>query len=1434
MRSVLWICLLLSSIQLYSQTTVLNPNGAGGFELGNTLADNGWTSSAVSEANRWVLGSRPTGIVGNRAAYTSNDFNAVNPATTITAGTAITTHLYTTISLPASDSAILISFKWKANYTSTGTALLRLAIDSANTTTPTSGVAAAGAVVYNAITGTNDVWTVVQATVSPMFAGKTVRLVFSSSTPASFTNNASITGPVIDSIGVVTRANRLTVTSTNTGGNWGTPATWLTNTIPTAYDNVLIPQGSAVAFQDNIQYFCNDLTINGTLTATTSANNIFNVLGNLSVNGTGTYTIPTTSAPTYNINGNLNIAAGANISWQRVTLTFGGNTAQVFNFDNANQFVGQYIGAVICNNNAGLTVNANTGILELLLRIGANRGVLTHNNVLRLNNTLVSGFNTVTVAVIDGSFANTVPVAANASVNMLYTQVSATAPITVVAGSRNELPANRTVSTLQIGSINVNLQLNDSLRVTGATNCLTLFGRVDVADNTALVFTNASATFNVANNGLVKGNIVRVLNGANIANYNFPVGWGNTRRAVTLRRVTADNARVLIATKAYANGTNGTGIAALGNQYVWEMRTLSGTLTSVDSIAFEYDVAAEGFTTADSLNRRIATAATINGAYNVVPAGASTATPALLVTARGNFNNDAFYAVGLTQGGFLKTWTGGAGTYNWFDAANWSGNNVPTCNDVVTISEPFRTIELGTTPAQCAGLTLGLNTSINIGSAQTLNVGCNMPTGGNALFDLLGRLTVADGGNLTVNGGLLLRNSGNFVQTGGNITFDPLGNTDTLKTNVLQFGETATSFTNLLSLQGGNITFVDPNGYNTIHYLGTSTIDASANHTIRFGTTTSTQRDAILNGFVVNLQAGATNAALKLGNVVIDGGNVPGRWFLGGALFANGNVTVAPYADLRTAGIIVVRKNFTNEGRYFSRGQLAFGDYNPSSNNIIASNDNSIFTTNNNIYSNYPGFAPDVPGTGYTVGDVLTLFDGGACSQPPTFVVRSVDANGGVLLLSVLNPGGCLSNLTSPYFFTGGTGSNCLINTTLQLNNGIAKVADLNSLFVANNLTINQSVSVLNTLQLGANTVVSTGANRLTLGWNDGSQPVIGSLSVGTNARINGTFRRAFSTSTFTENDTRAFFPVGTATQNQYVAINYANAPTGFGYISASFTAANPGINGNLPTENTVTVSNLNTEGYWNLQSEGTLAGTPNIRLIPTGFANLADNVAENRIMQRTDANAAWQFTGTHVVGTAADTLRRTGITLGGQYAIGRVASTLPLYVQQFHGVVTHQGNLLSWKATDETDIAYYELEASTNAQQFRSVHQQIAKQQQYQFLHQRVAPVMYYRLKLVGNNGKLAYSGIIQLKQTNLTVNVVATPTVTTDKLQLQVTSPKPVTGNWYMVNMQGTRLMQQSFTTIAGTVQWPVSVSHLPQGTYYITLQTAEGSYTTRFIKQ
>lgn len=74
---------LFSTASIHAQQThlLLDPAGAGGFELGTTFADNEWTVVNGSQTNKWVLGSIPTWFAGNGGAYISND-NGVSNAYT--------------------------------------------------------------------------------------------------------------------------------------------------------------------------------------------------------------------------------------------------------------------------------------------------------------------------------------------------------------------------------------------------------------------------------------------------------------------------------------------------------------------------------------------------------------------------------------------------------------------------------------------------------------------------------------------------------------------------------------------------------------------------------------------------------------------------------------------------------------------------------------------------------------------------------------------------------------------------------------------------------------------------------------------------------------------------------------------------------------------------------------------------------------------------------------------------------------------------------------------------------------------------------------------------------------------------------------------------------------------------------------------------------
>ena len=109
MKSILLILGLLVSLFNFSQTSLLSPTGAGGFELGNTLTANGWTSvQGLLTTRIWQCGTGQAGYTGARAAFIGN-FSATVGTTTA----ARTVHIYRSITIPAGATNISLTFKYK-------------------------------------------------------------------------------------------------------------------------------------------------------------------------------------------------------------------------------------------------------------------------------------------------------------------------------------------------------------------------------------------------------------------------------------------------------------------------------------------------------------------------------------------------------------------------------------------------------------------------------------------------------------------------------------------------------------------------------------------------------------------------------------------------------------------------------------------------------------------------------------------------------------------------------------------------------------------------------------------------------------------------------------------------------------------------------------------------------------------------------------------------------------------------------------------------------------------------------------------------------------------------------------------------------------------------------------------------------------------------
>ena len=89
---------------------LITPTADGGFENGSTVAANGWTA-ANSSTDAWVVGSAPNTVsAGTRAAYVSTDAGTTWAYSQIS----MIQHLYKDVTIPAGESKLTLTFKWKA------------------------------------------------------------------------------------------------------------------------------------------------------------------------------------------------------------------------------------------------------------------------------------------------------------------------------------------------------------------------------------------------------------------------------------------------------------------------------------------------------------------------------------------------------------------------------------------------------------------------------------------------------------------------------------------------------------------------------------------------------------------------------------------------------------------------------------------------------------------------------------------------------------------------------------------------------------------------------------------------------------------------------------------------------------------------------------------------------------------------------------------------------------------------------------------------------------------------------------------------------------------------------------------------------------------------------------------------------------------------
>ena len=172
----------------------------------------------------------------------------------------------------------------------------------------------------------------------------------------------------------------------------------------------------------------------------------------------------------------------------------------------------------------------------------------------------------------------------------------------------------------------------------------------------------------------------------------------------------------------------------------------------------------------------------------------------------------------------------------------------------------------------------------------------------------------------------------------------------------------------------------------------------------------------------------------------------------------------------------------------------------------------------------------------------------------------------------------------------------------------------------------------------------------------------------------------------------------------------------------------------------------------------------------------------------------------------------------------------LPLHLLSFSGTKQTNSNLLQWQTSNEINTQQFIIERSTDGRNFNSIGTLPAKgidNARYGFTDTNpFTDNIYYRLKMVDNDGKFTYSNIIRL--TNQTISQLAVyPNPVKDFITVQANDRNVIGTTAKIIDMSGktikTFLISNNFEI--------VDMSGLSAGLYL--LQTANGN-TQKLIKK
>jgi hypothetical protein len=420
---------------------------------------------------------------------------------------------------------------------------------------------------------------------------------------------------------------------------------------------------------------------------------------------------------------------------------------------------------------------------------------------------------------------------------------------------------------------------------------------------------------------------------------------------------------------------------------------------------------------------------------------------------------------------------------------------------------------------------------------------------------------------------------------------------------------------------------------------------------------------------------------------------------------------------------------------------------------------------------------------------------------------------------------------TSEVRFMGGS------TQTVECSGGeIFYRAELNNL---QGLVINQPLQLRNRLNMQAGNL-NAGANLVTLG----ESAVAPGTLVYASGRIIGAMKRWFAPEVNAGNAS-GLFPIGNASFDQFVKVEYTTAPTTGGTLTADFVEENMALSG-VPTTTysipalgacpSFNVSRLSQQGFWQMDdADGLNEGNYDISFDAEGF-EIVNDICALTALKRVGAGD-WLQSGTHVAATG-NTLRpvvkRTGASGWSNWGFGGGGvNPLPIELLEFSATPNVNQVNLTWTTASEINNERFEVERSSNAQNFTKVATVAGAGNSNMLLSYSTIDanplhgVSYYRLKQIDYNGSFEYSEIVPVVFSNTAEPKLVFAGIHSGVLELDFSQPL------HDAKVSVFDLSGRLITTQRGTemVKMQLAADMLSEGVYLVSIESLE-LRTTRLV--